>query len=172
MKTDHEVKNKETDPEPVKPDFDSKLSKTDVNNPVLKQLPSTSSVIPIPLIPGLSEKERLKALKGKEKKNKKKSPSKEDSAKDLEKDFVFQDTDAGEVQIKFEDTKEELDDTNEFISPIVLKSKFAQQIRSESASKSRSRSTSIKRLQTSPETEKDPNKKKQRSGLPVPGSVK
>ena len=138
-----------------------------------------------PLIPGLSEGERLKALKTNERKKKnKKSPSKENNTcsspvKDLAKEFIFEDCAENDDKDDFEDSKEDLDDNTDesiFKTPIVIKSDFgkdfiAEKIRSASASRSRSRSRSTKRGNSSPGTEKDAVKKP-KSSIPVPGSLR
>ena len=181
-----------TDPEKKKVDPEiaetnrSINSKTNIINPdALIKTPTTHVSVPkvFPLIPGLSEGERLKALKTNERKKKnKKSPSKENNTcnspvKDLAKEFIFEDCAENDDKDDFEDSKEDLDDTTDesiFKTPIVIKSDFgkdfiAEKIRSASASRSRSRST--KRGNSSPGTEKDAVKKP-KSSIPIPGTLR
>ena len=133
------------------------------------------------VIPGLSEKDRVKALKPREKKVKKskddKKGSKEEIAiknltqkdfliiapkvDDVSEKFVFSDSDD-----EFEESKEEIEDDDAFSTPITLKTAFAQNV-----AKSRSRSTSLKRQFGTPDAE-DENKKRAKSlksGTPATG---
>ena len=174
--------NKEVDPELAETNR-SINSKTNIINPVLIKTPTNPVSVPrvFPLIPGLSEGERLKALKTKDRKKKnKKSPSKENNSsnspvKDLAKEFIFEDCAENDDKDESEDSDDAIDESI-FKTPIVIKSDFgkdfiAEKIRSASASRSRSRSTSVKRGNSSPGTEKDAVKKP-KSSIPVPGSLR
>ena len=145
---------------------------------------------PKQVIPGLPEKDRLKAQTIKEKKDKKEKPRKPKPGKNKTKedytdvetltvkhflkkpeesleDFEFSDhgSSGDDDDDAFEDSKEEVEDPNVFSTPLAFKSTFGVSV-ARSESRPRSRSVSTKRLYESSDPDEE-NKKKKGSGFPA-----
>ena len=157
---------------------------------------TTLETNPKPIIPGLTEADRLKAVKPKEKKNRKPKQRKSKSIDagldiktlrvqdflkentkndDFLKDYEFKDTenedDAADDEL---DSNEEVEDISVFSTPLAFKSNFGR-IVAQSESRPRSKSVSIKRNLTLSDTEDEENKKKKkivRSGIPAIRKIK